>query len=450
MVRLTSNPKILITTSYKKDKQDIFDSATVNIPRLPRFSWPTRTVSAACRFIKQNVPEIEVMEYPSWPEYTAKLAEGWDVVGFTGFNYELVELEEMAHEARRQGIREIWSGSYMALSPEAEAFSDKVWLGYAEDSLAELFGRKIARIKHPPVLITIRVDLTQHISIPYKIVGGLFTQRGCAHKCTFCQAPAYCPRPYRLSIESVEEILRFYNSIGIDEVAIGDENFGQFREHSERVVDILERYGMRWWVDSRAELISRSLDDWVRRGLSLTVYGVESVRASILDKMRKGTTVELINDLEARLGEKGVFSIVTYMLGHEDDTPESILEDLVTIKKIGFDVHQITVLTPFPKTQLWNEVQEKYGIFDRNPKHYDTRHLVWNHPNISPRQMHYLLQTALGYLNVPFGKYGIGMLEMALRRIKEDGISFPFKEAVKPILNLKRQLKLGKKYLPFD
>ncbi|MEA3312427.1 MAG: radical SAM protein [candidate division WOR-3 bacterium] len=287
MSALSTNPKILITTAYMRDKRDCFDSATVNIPRFPRFSWPTRAMSYACRFIKQNIPEIEVMEFPSWQEYVTRLREGWDVVGFTGFNYELVELEEMAEEARRQGIREIWSGSYMALSPEAEAFSDKVWVGYAEDRLAAVYGRKIERIKHPPAILTIRIDLAPHVSFHYKTIGGIFTQRGCAHRCTFCQTPYYCPHPYRLPIESIEEVLRYYHRIGIDEVSIGDENFGQFREHSDRVVELLQRYGMRWWVDSRAELISRSLDDWVSRGLALTVYGVESVRASALEKMNK-------------------------------------------------------------------------------------------------------------------------------------------------------------------
>jgi radical SAM superfamily enzyme YgiQ (UPF0313 family) len=207
---------------------------------------------------------------------------------------------------------------------------------------------------------------------------------------------------------------------------------------------------MRWWVDSRAELIWRSLDDWTSRGLSLTVYGVESVRASILDKMKKGTTVELIRDLEARLGEKGVFTIATYMLGHEDDTFDSILEDLITIRQIGFDVHQITVLTPFPKTELWSEVERKYGIFDRDPRHYNTRHLVWNHPHISPRQMHYLQQIATGYLNTPLGNYGLGAINMARRRIREDGAGFLWKEFLKPVTQYKRTLERTKKYLPFN
>lgn len=446
---LSTNPKILITNAYKRRRKDEFDSATVNIPRLPRFSWPTRHMSYALRFIKQNVPEIEIMEYPSWQAYTDKLSEGWDVVGFTGFNYELGELAEMASEARRQGVGEIWSGSYMALSPEAEAFSDRIWVGYAEERLAELFGRKLDRIFHPPLIMTIFIDVAPGISIPYKTLGTIFTQRGCPYKCTFCQTPYYCPHPYKLPLESVAEVLRYYHEIGVDEVAINDENFGQFRKHSEAVVEMLKRYNMRWWTDSRADLIRANFDYWTESGLSLTVYGVESVRPGILDKMKKRTTVEAIRDLESRLGEKGVFTIATYILGHEDDTVDSVLADMVILRNIGFDIHQITVLTPFPKTELWDTVEERYGIFDRKPSHYNTRHLVWNHPHISPLQMKYLMQFALGYLNVPLGNYGLGVARMAYRRLREDGVRFLWKEIIKPLTSFKKLRYSLPRFLPY-
>jgi hypothetical protein len=42
-----------------------------------------RVNSFGLRFIKQNVPEVEILEYPTWNEYVAKLGErDWDIVGF--------------------------------------------------------------------------------------------------------------------------------------------------------------------------------------------------------------------------------------------------------------------------------------------------------------------------------------------------------------------------------
>lgn len=50
------------------------------------------------------------------------------------------------------------------------------------------------------------------------------------------------------------------------------------------------------------------------------------------------------------------------------------------------------IVTPHPRTQLWNELDSQYGIFQKDLSKYDTKHLVWNHPNCKPGVLESLLK----------------------------------------------------------
>ena len=212
-----SDPKILFTTPYRHHGEGFFDEVGANFVRTPYVGMP-QTTSPSLRFLKQNVPGIEILEFPTWQEYTSKIAEGWDVVGVSFLHRNLAEIIEMVAHARHKGVREIWAGGYGALSEEAQGFADRVFHGYAEETLhEELTGRKLERIRHPPVVVPLMLTFSSR-TVPMGKLGYIFSQRGCPNKCTFCQTPVHTPRPYRMPLESIEEVLRYYRSVGINEV----------------------------------------------------------------------------------------------------------------------------------------------------------------------------------------------------------------------------------------
>jgi radical SAM superfamily enzyme YgiQ (UPF0313 family) len=93
------------------------------------------------------------------------------------------------------------------------------------------------------------------------------------------------------------------------------------------------------------------------------------------------------------------------MIGFEDDSWQTLKEDIPKLAALKLDITQICVLTPLPQTPLWKEIEEKYGIIDRDWHHYDGKHLVWNHPHLKPAEMQQILDWSLGRVNswtVPF------------------------------------------------
>jgi radical SAM superfamily enzyme YgiQ (UPF0313 family) len=109
-----------------------------------------------------------------------------------------------------------------------------------------------------------------------------------------------------------------------------------------------------------------------------------------------------------------------YIIGLPSETPESIAEDLRTLASLKLDVTQITIVTPHPRTEMWSELDSRFGIFESDWSKFDTKHLVWNHPHCAPGVLESLLEQGFR------GCYGSDWLVrtskkfLAMRRLQRD------------------------------
>lgn len=394
---LKTDPKILLTTVYRRRPDDYYDYWGENA--LTRFRPSAlRKLSGGLRFLKQNIPQLEILEYPLWPEYLSRLKEGWDVVGYSFYLNEIPEILEMADAARRAGIKELWAGNYGALTPGIDCYFDRIFLGPSEHKIASLLGYNLERVRHPPLVGVLRLGpFWTH----YRKAAALFTSRSCPYKCTFCQTPAFSPTPERIPIESIEEVLQYISSIGCRHVVILDENFGMFLDHADRVFELLGRYRMYAAVMIRADRLLKRLDSWVKNGLEAAFIGVENLAQPILDGVEKRLEVEVVKEAVERLHRYHCYVLGYYMIGFPEETEDSIRDGIESLAGYGIDFHQVCVVTPLPRTQLWDEIEKRYGIFEKDWHRYDLKHLVWNHPHIRPERMRELLNWAFRRLNRP-------------------------------------------------
>jgi hypothetical protein len=403
--------RVLFTTVYRNEREPYDYIGANSRSRWFRFRWP-RNQSFGLRFLKQNIPEIEIAEFPTFEEYKRSLAEGWDVVGFSFYLSETEEALKMADAARESGaVGEVWAGNYGALTPEIGEKFDRVFVGYAENQVAPYFNRTVEKIVHPPLI----EHLDSSIGLKLNIYGALFTIRGCSVGCKFCQAPCFCNRPSPLPLESIERVLSYYRDHKINVVLIEDESFGSNRRHADMVVDLLDEYGMVWGCMARADYLRDKIDEWaeMRRmpkkredggrssvsGFAGAAIGIENFHQAVLDDVTKREGVEEILETVESLQHHGLGTVGYYMIGFPGDTKESITDDIERLASLKLDLTQICVLTPLPKTELWDEIEGKYGIFDRDFHHYDGKHLVWKHPNIPPSEMERLLDWSMRRVN---------------------------------------------------
>jgi radical SAM superfamily enzyme YgiQ (UPF0313 family) len=406
--------RILLTTRCLDT--GLYDYFRENAPRdfRWRFSMPRR-ISFGLRFLRQNIPDISILEYPSRAEYREQLKRGWDAVGYSFYLEETNDILEMAAEARQAGVPELWAGNYGALTPSIQPNFDHIFSSYSEEAVATRLGTKLDEIQHPPLVTEFR--LPGGWSLP---VGVLFTSRGCSFTCTFCQTTVFAPKPKPVSLESLDRVLRFYVQHGVHFVLILDENFGNLPSHSDAVIELLARHDVRWLVQSRVDLFLRNFDDWQKCGMEGALFGIESFHQDILKQMHKNEKVQATFELAGKLNRAGLYAQGYYIIGLPPETRESIAEDLRTLASLELDTTQITIVTPHPQTEMWRELESSYGIFEKDWSKFDTKHLVWNHPHCGPGVLESLLEE--GFRSC----YGTNWLKrtskkfLSMRRIQRD------------------------------
>ena len=404
------SPRTLFTTAVLDPSYYYAeDTCSAESRRFLRYRY--KHPSPGLRFLKQNIPQIEILEFPTWEEYREKLEEGWDVVGFSFYLHETNKVLEMIGEARRQGVREIWGGNYGVLTPEIRKYFDRIFIGYAEEDVAKALGVELGEIRHPILMSDWGVPY-----IPLKTkVAHVFTSRGCNIGCNFCQTPSFCPRISFVSLPSIRRVLGCYEEMGIKQVLIDEENFGIHRGYSEKVIDMLDERGFSWFCQIRPEILAGKVERWREKGLEICSTGVESFSRENLDYIhaRKdpSKTLEVIE--EAR--DNGIKIYGYFMIGFPAQSESDIKKEIEMLASLDLDSYRITILTPFPQTPL-REMLSKYGPFDSDYSKYDCLNLVWNHPKISRGRMRELLLESYEKVH-PRGKHLMKLLLSPLKTL---------------------------------
>jgi radical SAM superfamily enzyme YgiQ (UPF0313 family) len=379
--------KILFSTACRTGRTP--DLWRDNAPRdLGVAMTSPRQIHPGLRFIKQNVPEIEILEYPARAEFAEVIQQGWDVAGFSFYTSETNEVLRMAEYARKAGVSELWAGNYGALNPAIASVFDKVFTGYSEAQLARELGREPGDLIHPPLIESVGLS---PFGQRFLRCGLLYTARGCPLRCPWCHVVTFAPRLVKLPIDSVERALHFYKRNGVQLVLVYDEIFGLGPGRSHDVVSLLGSYGLPWWIVTRGDVLLRDFEEWYANGLVGANIGLEEIEGGNPSDPKKAVRVESALAALETLNRHGCCSLGAYMFGFEEDTEETVMEAFRVLDGVHPDFMLLYILTPAPMTPLWDHVQNRFGLTTPDWSRFDGKHLVWNHPHLTAETAQELL-----------------------------------------------------------
>ena len=185
----------------------------------------------------------------------------------------------------------------------------------------------------------------------------LITHRGCPFQCVFCSHNSGFKPRYRTPanvLDEVEEILERYRPTRI---RIEDETFGLHMGRTKAILEGIIARGIHEHVRFSAQTrVDRADDEFMRllktANFETLELGVETGNPEVLEKIKKGITLEQVERAVALAKANGLRVWCKFILGHPDETHAQIRDTIDFIAKINPHQLSVSIMTPFPGTPI--------------------------------------------------------------------------------------------------
>ncbi len=345
-----------------------------------------------------------------------------DLVGISTITSTAPRAYALADKIRRMGIKVVLGGPHVTYLPEeAVKHADFVLLGEAEYTFLELLehiegkrpekdvhnlvraakGRRIVRTEPSAE----RVDIDKNPAPDFSLVRGfqgaatnfhgrvipIQVSRGCPHDCSFCSVTGMFGRKMRYrSTENVLRELSQYNDKKYH-IFFYDDNFAASPRRAKELIMAMLRAGTKftWSTQVRADAARDvGLLELMSAANCLAVYiGVESANPETLRLAKKRQDVEETRENLLRFKKAGIDVHGMFVLGFDTDGPDAWKAIVQYAKESRIATIQALILTPLPGSRTFDELNSAGRIMFKDWSLYDSHHVVFRHPTMSPEQL---------------------------------------------------------------
>jgi hypothetical protein len=236
----------------------------------------------------------------------------------------------------------------------------------------------------------------QQVDRTYGTYGSFDLGRGCPFQCSFCTIINVQGRVSRFrSADDLERIVRANNAIGVNRFFLTDDNLARNRNWEacfDRLIELREKHGIRVYlqvqVDTLCHRIPGFIEKGVKAGIDNVFVGMENINPDNLAAVKK-TQNRLLEYREMFLAWKKHPVVITagYIIGFPNDTRESILRDIDTMKReLPIDLVYFTNLTPLPGCEDHQRMSRDGTWMDPDLNKYDLNHRVTHHAKMSDEE----------------------------------------------------------------
>jgi radical SAM superfamily enzyme YgiQ (UPF0313 family) len=236
----------------------------------------------------------------------------------------------------------------------------------------------------------------------YLLYGKLFlpmiTSRGCPFQCSFCTTSRIFGKEYRARspkniVDELEHIKNVYNA---DSFTFYDDTLTLDKNRIFQICDEIKarKIDIPWDCQTRVDQINKEiLTKMKETNCQQVFFGVESGCQTILDAVKKRTTVEQ-NETAIRMAkEAGLFVSISIIIGYPGETKDMLQQTLEFIRRAEPDDVYLCVATPYPGTELRRVVEEMGLKMSPDWSLYDTVTPVFDNPNLPDEEVVKLRKT---------------------------------------------------------
>jgi haloalkane dehalogenase len=342
------------------------------------FGMLSHTHCFANHILAQNIETPStVLEYPRWRDFTAEVDKGYPIVGISALPVHLDSVLRMCEYVRsRSPSTKILLGCYAGMAMQrvydAETcarYVDHIVHGEGVRFLREMLGEKVDRPIRQMLMPKAGGAPRFVTRFPKGAVGFLVSGLGCPGRCDFCSSTALFDhqRIEMLSPRSlVDHMVRYHRQFPLlPHVFVIEEDHFRWPDY---LADVRENWllhpelaeSLDWFGFGSLGNIQRFVDKYgwdaiAETGLGVLFVGVESKFADQL-KYNKLANADA-RTIFSRLHRMGIRTVGSWVCGWDFHDHANVIEDLNFFVSLAPTYQQLTRLSPFPGTPLWDQME---------------------------------------------------------------------------------------------
>ena len=195
------------------------------------------------------------------------------------------------------------------------------------------------------------------------------TSRGCTFNCKFCCITKMYGKTYRtFKIERVMCDIENLKKIGVKSIFIVDDNITINIKRFEEICDAILQYGyddIHYFVQASVKGIAYK-EELVKKmkkaGFKGVFIGIETIieeDSKILNVQSKRGSFDSIKRAVKYLKDNSIITLGSFILGNPNDDESVFWKSLNVAKELKLDIPIFFLLTPYPGTEIRNELMER-------------------------------------------------------------------------------------------
>jgi radical SAM superfamily enzyme YgiQ (UPF0313 family) len=319
-----------------------------------------------------------------------------DLVGISTLTASANHAYNIADEFRKRGKTVVLGGYHpSALPEEAKKHADAVVIGEAEISWPKLIN-DFENGKMKPFYTSETVN-PESIPSPYRKpqpfpffgFGTVQATRGCPNGCKYCAIQNVEGCHFRA--RPIDKVIEDIKSIKTKRIFFADSSMTTNSNYSKALFKEMRGLNKKFSCYGNINILNK--DKELLRlsneaGCEQWLIGFDSVNQETIKYIgkRSNKVEEYVSGVK-KIRDYNMTIMGMFVLGFDTDTPTIFDATLETIRKMELDRPVFSILTPFPGTALFDQLEKQGRILTKDWSKYNLRNIVFQPKNFTVEQL---------------------------------------------------------------
>ena len=297
---------------------------------------------------------------------------------------------EIYNKYKKRGITVVLGGIHITGNYEkyinqfeclCVGFAEDTWPNIIQDfKLGQLKKIYISNLKCGKELSSPAYSLMKEKKYLYTNI--ISTSRGCPFKCSFCyNSSNKIPYVNREIFKIIEEI----KSLKTNHILFIDDNFIGNQLWTELFLKELLKLKIKWSAAITVNILEnfKLLDLMKKSGCKSLFIGFETLNdLNIIDVNKTHNSIKKYENLIKEIHSRGIMINASFVFGLDNDSKDVFNKTLKWVVENKIETITSHILTPYPGTKLYNQLEKENRIIQRDYSKYNTANVVF-----IPKQM---------------------------------------------------------------